>query len=294
MSIKLNTLYFFSVVASLDSFNEAAEQLGVSQQALSKAIAQLEEDLGHPLILRNNRGGDRLTYAGRMLLTRSQTLLHSVLELEHLFYTDTEPTDVPNRIRIGSMSILDHIVSQTVQAYKEKQHVHPTLLLFHSQSRLENELLNQMLDLAVSSQPALSSELDSYLLRSTPFVIIGNKHMQGAWHELEYLSFNDDPRQGGCFNHWPEEQWPRKVLGKFDITMATQLCIQGIACIHIPQAFLPIRGPLGLKNNNLAILVEPPFQAFFNRYLLLPKASVSPSVQQFKQELLTKCAEVYS
>lgn len=290
MAIKLNTLYFFSVMASSDSFNDAAEKLGVSQQALSKTLAQLEDELGQPLILRNNRGGERLTPAGKLLFNRSQVLLNSVYDLENLFDAP-RIEEKAKRLRIGATSVLDTQIREQVQHWKKTQHIHPTLLLFHSQCRLENQLLQQDLDLGIASQPAVSEALSSILLRSVPFVIVGNKHMQGDWHELAYLSFSDAPEQGGCFNVWPETVWPRKILGKFDITMATQLCIQGIGCIHIPQSFLPITGPLGLKGNSLRILCPPPFTAQFKRYLIFSAQNHAPHVLAFKEELLRNIKE---
>lgn len=286
MAIKLNTLYFFSVMANSSSFNEAAEKLGVSQQALSKTLAQLEEDLGQPLILRNHRGGERLTDAGKLLLNRSQTLLHSVYELEHLFDSPTI-TKRPESLRMGFISVLGSQIRNTIQKWEESRDVELTLLLLHSHSRLEDSLLQEELDFGIASQPASSSELTSVLLRSVPFVIVGNKHMQGTWDELTYLSFGDDPQQGGSFNVWPEATWPRKILGKFDITMATQLCIQGIGCIHIPQSFFPIVGPLGLKRNDLSILCPPPFTAYFERYLIFANRDCPPHMQAFKDELLS-------
>lgn len=290
MAIKLNTLYFFSVMASSDSFNAAAEELGVSQQALSKTLAQLEEELGRPLILRNNRGGERLTPAGKLLLNRSQSLLRSVYDLENLFDESPDPQQSES-LRIGFTSVLDSHVRKLVQQWEAFRHIQPTLLMFHAQSRLEDKLLHQELDLGVSSQPAFSKELSSVLLRAVPFVIVGNKHMQGAWHELVYLSFGDTPQQGGYFNVWPEDLWPRKILGKFDITMASQLCIQGIGCIHIPQSFLPIVGPLGLKGNTLKVLCPPPFSAQFERYLIFSAQNQSAHVLAFKDNLLRNIEE---
>lgn len=290
MAIKLNALYFFSVIARSESMSEAAETLGVSQQALSKTLAHLEDELCSPLILRHSRGGERLTPAGKHLLKRSKNLLHSVYNLEHLF-DSISPPQQPECLRIGSVSVLDRQIRHTVQKWKETQLMHPTLLLFHSQSRLENSLLQQELDLGVASQPALSSELRSVLLRSVPFVIVGNKHMQGPWHELNYLRFGDSPSQGGCFNVWPEAKWPRKILGKFDLTLATQLCLQGVGCLHVPQSFLPINGPLALQGSAIRTLCPPPFSARFERYLLFSTQHCAPHALAFKDELLKTLKE---
>ena len=59
-------LKFFRKICEEKSINRAAQKLFISQQALSKSIAKLEEELGTPLFIRTS-GGVRLTPAGELL-----------------------------------------------------------------------------------------------------------------------------------------------------------------------------------------------------------------------------------
>ncbi|MBW8484038.1 LysR family transcriptional regulator [Actinomadura parmotrematis] len=52
----LTTVRWFLAVADVGHVTNAAADLGVSQPALSRAIARLEDDLGHPLLDRAGRG----------------------------------------------------------------------------------------------------------------------------------------------------------------------------------------------------------------------------------------------
>ncbi len=52
----LNPLHVFEVAARLGSFAEAAEELGVTQSAVSRQVAVLEGYLGQPLFIRGRRG----------------------------------------------------------------------------------------------------------------------------------------------------------------------------------------------------------------------------------------------
>ena len=63
----LNTLRAFRVAAATLSFTEAAEQLFVTQAAVSHQIKALEEFLGKALFERGNRSL-KLTEAGRQYL----------------------------------------------------------------------------------------------------------------------------------------------------------------------------------------------------------------------------------
>src|SRR3954471_1953824 len=64
----------FALVAELGSLRAAAEALGVSEPAVSAAIAALRADLGDPLFTRT-AGGIALTAGGRLLAGRARELV---------------------------------------------------------------------------------------------------------------------------------------------------------------------------------------------------------------------------
>jgi DNA-binding transcriptional LysR family regulator len=68
--IKLHDLHVLMTVAELGSMGKAAERLNVSQPSVSKAVADLEYQLGVRLLERTPRGVETTAY-GRALLTRS-------------------------------------------------------------------------------------------------------------------------------------------------------------------------------------------------------------------------------
>ena len=53
--MEIEYLHEFTVIANLGSFSRAAEELCISQSALSKHIAALERELDTPLLTRNSR-----------------------------------------------------------------------------------------------------------------------------------------------------------------------------------------------------------------------------------------------
>ena len=80
LPFSLRQLTYFREVARRLHFRRAAEALAIAQPALSRAIAQLEEDLGARLLNRTRRGVE-LTPAGQMLLERSEPLLRGLSAL---------------------------------------------------------------------------------------------------------------------------------------------------------------------------------------------------------------------
>lgn len=74
----VGSLKFFVVVAEEMSFHRAAERLGVSQPAVSKKISLLEQDLGLDLFIRDRRGIEALTPAGRAYLDECINLIAEI------------------------------------------------------------------------------------------------------------------------------------------------------------------------------------------------------------------------
>ncbi len=66
-------------VGKLGSFSRAAESVGVTQSAVTKSIADLERQLGHPLFHRTSRGV-LMTEEGRDFIDRASRLLFDFAE----------------------------------------------------------------------------------------------------------------------------------------------------------------------------------------------------------------------
>lgn len=78
--MELNKLYYFYVVATYEHVTKAAEELHISQPALTKAIKLLEEEMGVDLFKRDKRS-IRLTEFGRFLKTRLDTVFKILEEV---------------------------------------------------------------------------------------------------------------------------------------------------------------------------------------------------------------------
>ena len=67
--MNVTKIKYFVEVARCSSFSEAARRLYTAQPNISKQIAQLEQELGFPLFIRDKRSV-HLTAAGRLLYDR--------------------------------------------------------------------------------------------------------------------------------------------------------------------------------------------------------------------------------
>ena len=74
--MEMQQVRYFVTLAQVLNFTRAAEQCNVSQPALTRAIQQLEHELGGPLFHRE-RGNTHLSELGRMMLPYLQTVEES-------------------------------------------------------------------------------------------------------------------------------------------------------------------------------------------------------------------------
>ncbi|HEY9843176.1 MAG TPA: LysR family transcriptional regulator, partial [Candidatus Obscuribacterales bacterium] len=144
--LKLQRLHAFVVLAQSDSLTDAARCLSVSQQALSKTLAQFEAELGQQLIQRKPWG---LTPAGRTLLAEARPLLERTLELEDRVSL-AETLHLAGTIRLAAQGWLDPTLLDAVKALMQQ---HPQLSLQVqlglTLEEMEQGLLAQTLDLAL-------------------------------------------------------------------------------------------------------------------------------------------------
>jgi len=98
LPVELRQLKYFLEVAEAKSFVSAANKLYISRQAVSKAVAQLEAELGTELFVRDTNGAF-LTPEGLLFYDR---IRGSVVELERVRTEMQESgTRVSQRIRLG-------------------------------------------------------------------------------------------------------------------------------------------------------------------------------------------------
>ncbi|HEY0268008.1 MAG TPA: LysR family transcriptional regulator [Methyloradius sp.] len=97
---KLEMIRIFSIAAECTSFKEAAARMGISPQAVTRAIKELENNLGELLFHRNTRQ-IRITEFGEKLLDNSRLIISSVDEIFKPNSNDKDH-DVSGMVRITS------------------------------------------------------------------------------------------------------------------------------------------------------------------------------------------------
>lgn len=114
--MRIEQLEYIAAVARLGSFRRAAEEVHVSQPALSESVRSLERELGVG-ILERGRLGARVSEPGRDLLPHIQTVLDSVDRLREAANAQHQSRRV---VRIGTVnSATVPLVAPTIRLFRE-------------------------------------------------------------------------------------------------------------------------------------------------------------------------------
>ncbi|MGL5239016.1 MAG: LysR family transcriptional regulator, partial [Plesiomonas shigelloides] len=101
--MNLRELRYFIEVVKNNGFGRATETLHVTQPAISRAIKQLEDELGGELLIRESRGV-RLTERGRILLRYAENILQQENNL-HIEMNDTSE-EITGVLKVGLPPII--------------------------------------------------------------------------------------------------------------------------------------------------------------------------------------------
>lgn len=166
-AIDVRTLEIFVAVSQSQSMTAAARRLGITQPAVSFAIAHLEKALGTPLVDRSTRPL-RATPAGQVLLRRAARVLADIAQLRGSVH-QAAGRPLPN-LRIGivaSVTALGAPLVLALQALADELRIWSTLT-----PDLRAALIERKLDVLITSESLedVPSLVHRVVLRE-PFVL---------------------------------------------------------------------------------------------------------------------------
>lgn len=153
-------LHIFKIVAKYQSFTKAAEQLHLSQPAVSKAIKNLESDYNTTLFIRK-RNSIELTVEGKSFLVYANKILALYNEMDEKFLHKKKI--FPHIINFGISTTLSNYVMPKVIAKFRTQFTHAKFnIVSNNSENIENAILNEDIDFGItegsSSNPKLQFE----------------------------------------------------------------------------------------------------------------------------------------
>jgi len=180
----IQALETFIKTAELLHFGRASRACNLSPSALTRTIQRLEEEVGQPLFLRDNRSV-ALTEAGGRLLDYAR---NAVLEWQH-FRDSLAPEDSVSGVLsiYASITAVYSLLPELLEAYRSAYpDVQLALRTGAAETAMEQVLCGEI-DLAVAALPDKKpAQLEFMPLTETPLVFI-------AQHSLKHLDFSQVP-----------------------------------------------------------------------------------------------------
>ena len=290
--LKLRDLHIFHTVVERGSMVKAAEQLGVSQPAVSEVVAELERTLGVRLLDRSPRGVEATDY-GQVLLRRSiavfDELKQGIRDIEFL----ADPT--AGELRIGcAESIASGILSPIVEDFTRQ---YPGVELHINSIAIPTrdfpEIRNRSLDVVIARvHGPLRDEDDLHaeiLFNDWSVIAAGRQTEWARRHKIDLAELADQP--------WvlpPASSWnailvaeafrlsglpmPKLRLTTFSVHLRASMLVSGPFITALPSSILR------LNPNKFAIKALPvdlPMRPWPLAVITLKNRTMSPVAQHF-------------
>ena len=293
--MELRELRSFLAVVRAGSVTRAAEELHITQPALSRQIAGLERDLGCTLLDRGRHGAIP-TEEGLLLVRRAEALVELAGKTEEELRSSGGALEGTISICCGQTSALDEI-ARIVAAFRDDHpQVHAALVVATAGTSLER-LMEGRADFAVLLEPFEPAELDFVRLR-TPERWVAAMRPDDPLAGQQWVTATDLaagslilPRRAGTQSVLAN--WFGRRFARLDVVGTANLNVAGDALVRAGmgrslQIALPhaadelVRVPLDPPLVTGSALVWPKGKA-------MPRAAIA--FAEFAQELLAQDSE---
>lgn len=211
--LDINALIYFQTVAKYENMSRAAETLHISQPALSKSIAMLEEYLGVELFDRNGRS-IKLNRYGKFFLERTNLILKEI-ERAKEDLTNLVTPDV-GEVSLGFMHTLGLEVIPSLMMKVKKRFPHMRFQLTQSNSSVIMKKL-EMGELDICLVSSLETSKDVHwekLWEEELFLIVPKQHPLKNRKKVKLAEFAKEPfisiKKGNSLRKYVDEIFKRE------------------------------------------------------------------------------------
>lgn len=217
--VNLELYRVFYTVAKCGSLTRAAQELYISQPAVSQAIKQLESQLGVSLFNRTHRGMDLSAAGGKLIFNQVEEALTLLEDAENkLMELKTVATGT---IRIGATdSIFAHILADKLAEFNEKYPAVKLELISSTSPYTINQLKDGQCDIAFINLPISDDEVNFYgtITHLSDVFVAGKKFAELKDCEVPIKKLQELP-----LLMIEENTVARRALAKYTETLGIQL-----------------------------------------------------------------------
>lgn len=169
MHLTLRQIEVFNAVARLYNYTRAAEELHMSQPAVSMQIKQLESSVGLPLFEQVGKA-IHLTDAGNVMLGFSRNMADLLEEADAVF--EAMKGGERGTLSISVATTASHFVTRLLAAFSSSHDGIVISLDITNRKSLQRQLENNEPDLVIMGQPPDGVEVEAEAFMKNPLVMI--------------------------------------------------------------------------------------------------------------------------
>jgi DNA-binding transcriptional LysR family regulator len=255
--MNISHVKIFMAVVEKGSFSLAALELGLSQSAVSRAIASLEEELGVSLLARGRFGayatdfGDRATVHFQQIL-QAEAKIKAEAQREQDLHG--------GRVRIASFrSVATHILPPLMAKFSQRFPNIEVSLVEADPTTVEQALREHRVDIGLMPLPRTSDDFETWEIMRDEFVVLLPPAAKPApdplsWEDLSrraFILYNYAECTTAVRQHW--QYWKQSLKVAYEIkedSTIVSMVSQGLGAAVLPKlAALPI--PEGIQVRSL-------------------------------------------
>jgi LysR family transcriptional regulator, hydrogen peroxide-inducible genes activator len=189
--MEFEQLRHFLKVAELSNFSRAASEVGLSQPALSRSIARLEEELGQPVFDRQTRKVS-LTDAGNLLIGRARQILSMVDDVKAEIHDDGKT----GQVRVAAIpTIAPYFLPERLRSFRKRFPEAKVIVQEETTDNLLKKLADGVIDIAIAALPIKAKYLQTVPLFDEELLLVVSRESPLAtkkrvdYQDIEGLPF---------------------------------------------------------------------------------------------------------
>ena len=193
-NLTLRQLRLFEAVASNLSYSRAAEQMSLSQPAVSMQIQQLETDLGLQLLVKQ---GKRVTLsqAGEEMLRQTRRILSQVLIAEEAVAAFHVPEGSKGGVlHLGVVPTAHYFAPKLLMAFAQEWPGVKFKLTVDRRDAILSMLQEHQLDVAIAGYPPSEADVEAETFAQHPHCIVAAaSHPLANKQQIHWDALKDEP-----------------------------------------------------------------------------------------------------
>lgn len=256
--METNRLRYFQVLAKTGNVRSASEILNITPSTLSKAIHQLQDEIGIDLFVPSGRG-IAITDQGKLFAERSAEITMGLNRLVDEFKGAQIRSNTP--LKIATFEVFS---TYFLSAFEDETSLNQNLVLQEcGPGEIESAVVDQRVDFGITYAPVAYSGCEHVKICKIEMDIFGRKDVfkDTAFAELPFVipSFplKGAPTKVSGLDGWPHGAFERFVKYKVSLMeSALELCRQGKCVGYFPKFVIRLHNEKYRKTFHLEPLLH--------------------------------------